>query len=202
MLTSTNFRCTTLFKNSVATYPRLRSLVLKLREWTNAWISGINANPPLFDEDFNKAPKPARNHIIKHLDDNMNKLLAIVNREEDAKRFQSQRTVNMPVTRSNEGVLAALETSYDPPGEDRQEGPRHDNDFVDIQNIRIAPTHDELVSRCLPFLPANIYGAPHPFPIHSMQRLLDIQFRLLREELTYVVFFSLRYYGFYTLVVS
>lgn len=91
---------------------------------------------------------------------------------------------------TDEGTLAALHTTYVAPGELREEGPRHDNDYVDIEGIRIAPTHEELVCRLPPFLPANIYGAPHPLPSESPERLLDTQFRLLREELTCVLPFD------------
>ncbi|KAI6021428.1 hypothetical protein BKA83DRAFT_166314 [Pisolithus microcarpus] len=47
-----------------------------------------------------------------------------------------------------------------------------------------APTHEELMCPIEPFLPATLYDAPHPASAESMERLLDIQFRLLREELT------------------
>ncbi len=62
-------------------------------------------------------------------------------------------------------------------------GPRHDNDFVDFRIIEVSPTDNELSCALSPFLPANVPNAPHPFPSNSMERLLDIQFRLLREEL-------------------
>jgi hypothetical protein len=73
---------------------------------------------------------------------------------------------------------------YEGPGEIRSKGPRHDNDFADISEIRVAPTHEELVCRTPPFLPGNFYEAPHHLETGSMARLLDIQFRLLREDLT------------------
>lgn len=116
--------------------------------------------------------------------------MSIVDREQTKlnRSLQGGLRVNSLVTNagSNEGIIAALQTNYDGPGEDRQDGPRHDNDHREIDKIRIAPTHQELISRIPPFLPANLYDAPHPLPAESMERLLDIQFRLLREELTYV----------------
>jgi hypothetical protein len=87
------------------------------------------------------------------------------------------------------------------PGALREGGPRHDNDHVYIEDICIIPTHQELVGAlyslsdivshdCLiklckspPYLPANIFGAPHLFAESSMERLLDVQYRLYREEL-------------------
>ena len=84
---------------------------------------------------------------------------------------------------TGDGTTEALWGNYNGPGPLCPGGPRHDNDFLNIGQIRIAPTREELVCRKQPFLPANIYGAPHPFPPDSMERHLDIHFRLLREEL-------------------
>jgi hypothetical protein len=125
--------------------------------------------------------------LVQTLNEKINKLVSIVEREQGKEqRSDSQKQRSAHATSSNEGILAALESTYEGPGAIHEGGPRHDNDFVDIYDIRIAPTHEELMSRVPPFLPVNFFGAPHPAPPGSMQRLLDIQFRLLREELTYV----------------
>ena len=78
-----------------------------------------------------------------------------------------------------------LAHTYDPPGTLRDGGPRHDNDSTEIRDIRIAPTHEELLCQIAPYLPAFLSMAPHHLPENSMQRHLDIQFRLLREEMMY-----------------
>ncbi|KAG8980424.1 hypothetical protein FRC05_006056 [Tulasnella sp. 425] len=72
---------------------------------------------------------------------------------------------------------------YQPPGELREGGPQHENDHTSIKDIRVVPPHSELVSTAETYLPGNIRKAPHHLPSESMERLLDIQFRLLREEL-------------------
>jgi len=86
-------------------------------------------------------------------------------------------------SRDQATLIGPLEIHYDPAGHLRELGPRHDNDFEDIQMITIPPTQEEMTSLAAPFLPANIPGAPHHLAPESMERLLDIQFRLLREEL-------------------
>jgi hypothetical protein len=78
-----------------------------------------------------------------------------------------------------------LANIYEPPGNLRDGGPRHDNDFTDIRDIRIAPTHQELLCPIGPYLPVFLPMAPHHLPSNSMQRHLDIQFRLLREDMMY-----------------
>lgn len=177
------FECLTRFKNATATYPQLTPLVKCLCRWNEVWATGVSSVTPCFD-DVLKDNKGVRDHFISHLKGKMERLASIVDREQ----AKFDRNTTMPTSTKtfhalNEGLLAALHTTYDGPGVLRVQGPRHDNDFVDIQDIRVAPTHDELVCHAPPFLPANIYGAPHPLPLESMERLLDIQFRLLREEL-------------------
>jgi len=87
-----------------------------------------------------------------------------------------------------QAFTSRLTNTYEPPGTLRDGGtPRHDNDFTDIRDIRIAPTHEELLCPLPPYLPVFLPMAPHHHPVNSMQRHLDIQFRLLREEMMYVL---------------
>ncbi|CAG8544268.1 4974_t:CDS:2, partial [Cetraspora pellucida] len=74
----------------------------------------------------------------------------------------------------------ALMHDYDPPGIN---GPRHDNDFSEISRISIIPTKDEVLCKREPFLPTtNMEESLHYLPKGS-ERLLDTQFRLLREDM-------------------
>lgn len=99
-------------------------------------------------------------------------------------RFRDDK-VNVSSTKHRVGSVHVdqLAMTYIGPGTHRADGPRHNNDHVDIKDIRIAPTHEELTTDIPPYLPYNIPGAPHPYPPSSMQHLLDVHFRLLREEL-------------------
>jgi len=91
-----------------------------------------------------------------------------------------------------QAFTSRLTNTYEPPGTLRDGGtPRHDNDFTDIPDIRIAPTHEELLCPLPPYLPVFLPMAPHHLPVNSMQRHLDIQFRLLREEMMYVLISNL-----------
>lgn len=167
-------------------YPRLASLVTNLRIWFDQWTAGIALSPPTFDNPFQGIEAPVRDLHIDLLRQKVNRLESIVNRERGKETRSNPRrdALRAPDATSNEGLVAALHSDYTPPGDLRLDGPRHDNDFVDIENIRIAPTHQELMCRVKPFLPASLFDAPHPAPADSMQRLMDVQFRLLREELT------------------
>ncbi|EKM54252.1 uncharacterized protein PHACADRAFT_174761 [Phanerochaete carnosa HHB-10118-sp] len=177
-------QCLTRIKNATAKHPELRPLVLNLSDWVNIWAIGITTASPTFDDALASAPPQAREQIIQHLKAKVEQLVSIVNREHSKlERSKQSRPVPTAVD-SDEGIIAALHNSYVGPGELRPEGPRHDNDHVDIEDIRIAPTHDELICRIPPFLPSTLYNAPHPARLDSPERLLDIQFRLLREELT------------------
>lgn len=152
--------------------------------WLDTWIDSVAGPTPSFADSLTTSPIETRRQICQHLRAKFDQLIAIVDREHSkSQRAKSAHTV-IPQSASDEGILAALHNSYVGPGILRPEGPRHDNDHVDIGEIRIAPTNEELVCRVPPFLPSTLYGAPHPSPPDSSERLLDIQFRLLREELT------------------
>lgn len=134
-----------------------------------------------------QVPQATRDHIMRYLINNMELVIKVVDREQQIidrsmKKFESSFNQPLSVERS-EALIAALDITYEGPGNLYPNGPRHDNDFVDILDIAIVPTEQELRSTASPYLPANIPNAPHPQPPGSIERCLDIQFRLLREEL-------------------
>lgn len=65
------------------------------------------------------------------------------------------------------------------PGDLSEEGPRHDNDSVDIRNISILPTLQEIQSSRTEYLPL---ADPKEWHIGGLEGLLDRHFRLLRED--------------------
>jgi hypothetical protein len=69
--------------------------------------------------------------------------------------------------------------SVDQPGELSEHGPRHDNDFEDIENIQILPTMEEILSDRAEYLPRT---DPSTWHWPGVDGLLDRQFRLLRED--------------------
>jgi len=52
--------------------------------------------------------------------------------------------------------LDDTERIYDPPGELSKNSKRHDNDFVEISDISIIPTNDEILCKRQPFLPSPL----------------------------------------------
>lgn len=70
---------------------------------------------------------------------------------------------------------------HDGPGVLSNHGPRHDNDYVEIQDIKILPTTDEILSTRPPYVPKKDENATHHLPL-GQARLLDIHFRQLRYE--------------------
>lgn len=74
---------------------------------------------------------------------------------------------------------ATFTLSTDLPGELSSNGPRHDNDHEDIDDIQILPTAQEINSTRLEYLPFNHAKNSH---LAGLPALLDRQFRLLRED--------------------
>ncbi|KAF8533486.1 hypothetical protein BDD12DRAFT_946339 [Trichophaea hybrida] len=68
----------------------------------------------------------------------------------------------------------------DPPGDLSIKGPRHDNDKASIEEIQILPTTSEIKGNRAEYLPQKNKDFPHHET--GIHRLLDAQFRLLRED--------------------
>ena len=71
----------------------------------------------------------------------------------------------------------------DGPGQLSNAGPRHQNDHVNIQDIAILPTVDEILSLRTPYVPKKDMKEPHHLSI-GQSRLIDIHFRQLRYDST------------------
>ncbi|KAH7108419.1 P-loop containing nucleoside triphosphate hydrolase protein [Auriculariales sp. MPI-PUGE-AT-0066] len=174
----------TRFKQAISQNPEVVELTRKTDEWARIWIRGICSTPAEFTDSITKLPKETVTFHVRSIETRLEKLVKIVDREQKKAVRAAMSPSARPTARESEGILAALESTYEGPGALRRDGPRHDNDKIEIADIRIAPTHEELVCTIHPFLPTCLPSAPHPLPPHSMERLLDVQFRLLREELT------------------
>jgi hypothetical protein len=163
----------------------MRELVKQLADWFYVWEEAIGSTTP-FDDPCSKMEPGTRRFMLSELRKVVQSLLSIVDRARPVviRQANAQDGHAQDIAKyRNEAIINTLYHEYQGPGHHRTGGPRHDNDMVDIQDIRIAPTQDELLCTISPYLPANIPGAPHPYPSESVRRLLDIQFRLLREEL-------------------
>ena len=157
-------------------------------EWFNTWSQDVSAPFPQFEDPITTVSPGSRKLAIGHIRSDVDRLLAIVKREtEFINRHKRNRAASsITPAQLSQARASQFTQMYDPPGEFRSDGPRHDNDHADISRIRIAPTHDEIFSPIPPYLPIFSSDAPHHHPPDSMERHLDIQFRLLREELMYV----------------
>ncbi|KAF2275492.1 uncharacterized protein EI97DRAFT_475520 [Westerdykella ornata] len=81
--------------------------------------------------------------------------------------------------RKKSTVLVHFEFAIDLPGHLSEHGPRHDNDFADIRDIRILPTYQEIICTRAPFLPL-LDSSTHHLP--GIEGLIDRHFRLYRED--------------------
>ena len=120
---------------------------------------------------------------VRTLKESIERLRAIIGREHHA--TESKRVVTKKVVLSEaertQALLMRLEQTYDPPGHLRPEGPRHDNDFANIAQIRICPASDKLMCPISPYLPVIVPGAPDHLPGGSMERHLDAYARISRK---------------------
>lgn len=173
------------YKSALHTNFSIQGLVEQLGKWFCEWENALESAAS-FDDPCQKLAPSMRRFKLRELQNKIELLLAMLNQTRILVTRQPAVQLGVPRTVEAfrlEAVLARLRREYQGPGDLREEGPRHDNDKVAIRDIRIAPTQDELLCCIAPYLPANIVGAPHQCPAESISRVLDIQFRLLREEL-------------------
>ncbi|KAH9048671.1 hypothetical protein EDB83DRAFT_2632697, partial [Lactarius deliciosus] len=174
-------------KSAIKNHPELHDLVEDIFSWFNIWTAAVRASPPTFQDPITSSSPQIRNLTLGELEKDIGRLSQIVGREYgDAEKLRRHvPRGRFTAGQMQEALTSRLEQTYDPPGTLRGSGePRHDNDFTDIRDIRIAPTNNELLCPLPPYLPVFLPSAPHHLPEHSMERHLDIQFRLLREEMT------------------
>lgn len=111
--------------------------------------------------------------ILQHAEKNQ---AAAADARREAALCREEQFVNLGLDLIQDGA-----PSITGPGIFRREGPRHDNDFDDFRQIHIVPTDDEIRSTISPYLPLMSTGSQHV--AHPVDRHLDKQFRLLREDM-------------------
>ncbi|RHZ77953.1 hypothetical protein Glove_168g248 [Diversispora epigaea] len=157
-------------------------------EWKNSFdkpiVAALSSDPLATD-------KEQRKYFFIVLDreiDRMNGMLQKPKQNispETVKKVSPLSKVFTPVKKYFQKVArkADIKRSYDPPGELSSKGRRHSNDFAEISKISIIPTTDEILCKREPYLPVvNGNDDFHHLP-KGAARLLDRQFRLLREDM-------------------
>ncbi|KAK0440271.1 hypothetical protein EV421DRAFT_1712588 [Armillaria borealis] len=168
------------FKHAIHNHPDIVVFVGNLVRWYDEWARLITTSS--FDDSIDPTVQQL---TLEQLKESISRLDAIVKREHTnaENRRRSVHTQGLREDHRFEALQNRLIQTYDPPGVLRLLGPRHNNDHCDIADIHIVPTHDEMISPAPPYIPTNLPGIPHHLAPSSMERHLDIQFRLLREEL-------------------
>ncbi|KAK1519397.1 uncharacterized protein CCOS01_11048 [Colletotrichum costaricense] len=80
---------------------------------------------------------------------------------------------------ASSGAVAEFTLSQDLPGKLSKRRERHDNDHQDISDIKLMPTHQEIMSSRDEYLPV---ANPAQHHLQGLRGLLDRHFRLLRED--------------------
>ncbi|GAA6023386.1 hypothetical protein JCM10207_002529 [Rhodosporidiobolus poonsookiae] len=168
------------FSDAVVKSPALADLVDALLTRCDEYERDLlNSDPAYSDDPLAKADVDRRRYVVHAVKQCLVVLPKIMQRSQ-AQPFKAVLPTPTLAAGASPGVLAVLRATFQPPGALRETGARHDNDHDAIQDIKILPTHAELVSKEVPFVPANLPAAPHH--LEGMERQLDIVFRLMRED--------------------
>lgn len=136
----------------------------------------------IVDDNYSQIVKQLEDHVdaAQHSPDNFSKLQAQKHLQYLWRRLgvgdaltEAEAKKKVPVAR------AEFVMRKDLPGVLSAEGPRHDNDHADICDIRILPTHEEVISKRNEYLPTT---DPSLFHTTGIRGRLDREFRLLRED--------------------
>lgn len=133
------------------------------------------------------------NDAFNPLADKLASLLACENADESYSNLQAKRFMRYIKVRLDVGVEIPSQQEHRPapvtreqfvlsrdlPGELSADGPRHDNDHADIDDIKIMPTAQEIMSPRAEYLPTTNSTEWHRSGIKGR---LDREFRLLRED--------------------
>ncbi|KAK4701638.1 hypothetical protein P7C70_g4592, partial [Phenoliferia sp. Uapishka_3] len=163
-------------------YPSLHQLFDALQIAFNAYSTDILSNAPTFEDQIITQPLATRGVTLEVIQNILTNLDKIINRIKAKTFVPGPSRALSKLHAPSAAVVATLHRLFVAPGSLRREGARHDNDKEDIRNIKILPTHEELLCTIPPFVPANLPEAPHHLPAGSMARQVDILFRLLRED--------------------
>ncbi|KAK0211877.1 hypothetical protein IW262DRAFT_1280087 [Armillaria fumosa] len=168
------------FKHAINNHPGIAVFVGNLVRWHDEWARLVVSTS--FEDTIDPT---VQSLTLEQIKESISRLDAIVKREHGnaERRQRPKQPPGMSKEHQSEALQARLIRTYDAAGALRHLGRRHDNDCCDIADIQIIPTHEELVSTAPPYIPVNLPEAPHHLAANSMERHLDIQFRLLREEL-------------------
>lgn len=161
----------------------LTDLVSGVRTAFATYSKDVRSTSPTFTDQVSAMSPQNRNYVISEAAREFQRLAEIIDRVQ-GRRAQAhpQRSVGDQLSRENAMAIVKLRQLYEEPGHFRRLGPRHDNDHASISDIALLPTHAELVSEIPPYLPGNVASAPHHLGVGTMERQLDVVFRLLREN--------------------
>jgi hypothetical protein len=123
-------------------------------------------------------------HDVHSAHENIQKIKDILSMGDIVSASNTANIRTITTSRQQQPEWRPPELDVDLPGELSQHGPRHDNDHALISDIRILPTLSEILGyQRLDFLPTR-YNPNCPSKHHEtgILRLLDSQFRLLRED--------------------
>ncbi|KAI9453339.1 hypothetical protein F5148DRAFT_1329332 [Russula earlei] len=152
------------FKHAMQNHPELRDFVDDLFPWFFRWATAIKVSPPTFDDSITSSRREIRDLTLAEREKDINRLRLITNREYRHTERMRRAVAHTTVTAGQiqQALTSRITQTYDPPGTLRDGGePRHDNDFADIRDIRIVPTHKELLCPIPPDLPVFLPIAPH-----------------------------------------
>lgn len=168
------------FSDAVVKNPEVQELLTSISSHFATYREAVSSDSTSFNDVDRYMNPRQRGFVLEGVRQSITMALKVVERTQVVP-FVATVPQSVSTNLLSAAALAALKRLFEPPGALRTSGPRHDNDNASIKEIRILPTHQELLAREPAFVPANMPDGPHHLPSGSMERQLDIVFRLLAK---------------------
>lgn len=126
--------------NAAASFPEIPRFIYRLREVFKTWTDDLLLSPPTFVDSLSHISAEDRAFILSQLSNQLEALCSTADRETGRVKLPTGTTIERSNSYLGEGQIAMLYRQFEGPGG------RHNNDHATIQQIQIAPTHQELMS--------------------------------------------------------
>ena len=140
-------------KDIIARHPTLEPFLTQFSDWFETWAAAVAAPDRVgarFRDIAAEQMNPRdRDYSLRRIRERVVQIVSIAQREagviDRTSARRAEEDARIQQTEATSLQQRMLEATYVGPGDLREGGPRHNNDFVDISKIQVAPSDEELL---------------------------------------------------------
>ncbi|GAA5879581.1 hypothetical protein JCM16303_003260 [Sporobolomyces ruberrimus] len=133
------------FSDAVVKNPEVQELLTSISSHFATYREAVSSDSTSFNDVDRYMNPRQRGFVLEGVRQSITMALKVVERTQVVP-FVATVPQSVSTNLLSAAALAALKRLFEPPGALRTSGPRHDNDNASIKEIRILPTHQELLA--------------------------------------------------------